>query len=339
MSEESDLRARVEALEAQIDSLVRAQPTDGSRPEPSARTAITRRGLLTVAAGAVAGGAAATLATATRDDGLDTHLGDASSAHKASAIAVTPKGELVETDVQAALGALEARLASLLQFSPDYLQDYAFIYDDLFGGSTTSGQIGTLGWQLEASNGGALAAAAFPAVAHMPGCYQLRTGSSTPNGRCALHLEEASLYGHPLFVWEARVATTQVNDGTQDAAWRVGLHDDLGGGEPNNGFYFEYTGANPTLHCRTAAAGVRTDVDSKIRPDRGNPYRLRIVSDGGGAAYFSVDDAPVATISSGLPAARGESFGPTMTIVKTVGTGTSHALTVDYVYLLWAVSR
>jgi hypothetical protein len=277
------------------------------------------------------------LVTAGQDDGVDAHIDDASGAHAASAISLEPSGDLVATDVRAALADLDARLAGLLQYSPDSLQDYAAIYDELFGASTTSGQVGSLGWSVVTADGGTLRAATEP-LPNTPGWYELQTGEAAATGLCGLHLDQVSLSGHPIFVWEARVVPRGVQDGGQASTWRVGVYDDPSGAEPANGFYFEQP-AGASLRCSTARAGVRADEDSGVTPTAGTAYRLRIASDGGGAAYFSVDDEIVATIAEDLPTAGPDGYGPAVTIVKTAGTGTSHALRVDYVYLLWGVSR
>jgi hypothetical protein len=337
-----DLDARIDALEAQVDALTKAIERRGDTVEPSRpdgdRGQLTRRGLISAAAGAVAGGAAAALVTTTQDSGVDAHIDDASGAHDASAISLEPSGELVATDVSAALADLDARLAALLQYSPDSLQDYAVAYDEFFGASTADGQVGGLGWSVVTEDGASLAPAAG-ALANTPGWYELRTGDSSATGRCALHQGSVSLQGHPIFVWEVRIAPRAVNADGQTSTWRIGLHDDVQGEEPANGFYFEQTADSPVVRCRTAQAGTRTDADSGVELEPGTAHRLRIASDGGGAAYFSVDDEVVATVTEGLPTAAGESYGPSFTLAKTAGTGTSHSLVVDYFYLLWGVSR
>jgi hypothetical protein len=181
--------------------------------------------------------------------------------------------------------------------------------------------------------------AATEPVESMPGWYALATGTESDRGLCVLHQAQVSLTGHPIFVWEMRIATTATSDGAQRSTWRIGLYDDLRGAEPTNGFYFEQASGSPTVRCRTAQAGARTDEDSGIALEAGTAYRLRIASDGGGVAYFSIDDAIVATISAGLPTAVRDGYGPTVTIVKTAGAGTPHVIRVDYFYLLWGVSR
>jgi hypothetical protein len=341
MADDADLRSRIEALEAQVDALTGTAQGSGDAPAPepggrSPRAEMTRRGLLSVAAGAVAGGAAATLATSGQGDAVDAHVDAASGAHDASAISVEPSGELTATDVRAALADLDARLGGLLQYSPDSLQDYAHAYDEFLGGSTATGQVGSLGWSVIAEDGGALRPATTT-LANTPGWYELHTGSM-PNGRCVLHHEEVSLYGHPLFVWEMRIVTTAVNDADGACTWRIGLHDDLTGNEPTNGYYFEHRAGSTTLRCRTAQDGSRTDDDSEVVLEAGTAYRLRIASDGGGVAYFSIDDDIVATITSVLPTALGDPFGPVSLIVKTAGTA-ARSIRVDYFYLLWSVTR
>jgi hypothetical protein len=200
-----------------------------------------------------------------------------------------------------------------------------------------TGQVGSLGWTVVTADGGTLRSATEP-VANTPGWYELQTGEATATGLCALHLDQVSLTAHPLFVWEARVVPRGADEGGQSSTWRVGVHDEPSGAEPGNGLYFEQV-TGSTLRCRTAQAGTRSDEDSGVALVADTAYRLRIASDGGGVAYFSVDDEIVATITDNLPTAARDGYGPAITVVKTAGVGTSHALRVDYVYLLWGVSR
>jgi hypothetical protein len=189
------------------------------------------------------------------------------------------------------------------------------------------------------ADGGVLRAATQP-VADTPGWYALATGAASDSGRCVLHLSQMSLIGHPIFVWEMRITTTALSDGPQRSTWRVGLYDDLEGAEPTNGFWFEQADGSTTVRCRTAQAGDRSDEDSGVAMEAGISHRLRIASDGGGVAYFSIDDEIVATVTEGVPSATARAaYGPVVTIAKTAGTGASHNLRVDYFYLLWGVSR
>lgn len=263
---------------------------------------------------------------------LAAHTGQL-DAHGAAAVATAPGGERTATELDAGLAELDHRLRGLLSASPDLLQDHAHLYDDFFGGHTTSGLVGALGWTVETTGGGTLAAATST-IDGAPGWYALQTGSTTTTGVTALALGPPTLRGHPVLIWEERVSWPSVNGGGQHATTRVGLTDRTTT-QPDNGYWFELTSADTSLHCRTAKATARSDVDSGVVPVAGRWYRLRIVSDGGGVAYFLVDGALVATIRSPLPGdSAAEAFGPTTAIAKTAGTGTSRALRVDYCYLL-----
>lgn len=257
--------------------------------------------------------------------------------HDATAITTSPVGGLTGTDAQAQLAELDARLGGLLTFSPEYLRQNALLYDDFFGGSTTSGQIGALGWTLNAANGGGVAAATS-SISGAPGWYALQTGATAANGYSllGLHGSAFSLRGTPAFTWEQRVSMGLPNDGAQNATWRIGLTDSSVLA-PNNGMYFEYasSGAGAQIVCRTAKAGVRSAaVGTGIVPVGGIAvwHRLRIVSPGDGSVSFYANGQLVHTTSTLVPTT--ESHGPTMGIVKTLGTGTSRTLRVDYLYLL-----
>jgi len=334
MTDEPDPPSQVEAAEpAPGPSSTDLGGTKGRGTGP-----LNRRDLLSAAAGALAGGTAATLTDRVEDHAVNAHLEHAVGAHPATAISIEPSGELAETSVAGALGALDARLAGLLQFSPDFLQDYALLVDEFVGGSTISGQIGSLGWGAHVDHGGSLSAEP-PPLQSGPGWCHLRTGTTAPNGVCALRLDEVGLRGHPLFVWEVRLLMPTLNDGSDTVTWRAGLHDGGTASDPTTGIFFEYRADSTTLRCRTTADGVGTDADSEVAITPDTPFRLRITSDGGGVVYFSVDDDVVSTITSDLPADRRSPYGPSISIERTAGSGAERLISVDYFYLLWAVAR
>ncbi|HSX14594.1 MAG TPA: hypothetical protein VLE72_01630 [Candidatus Saccharimonadales bacterium] len=270
-----------------------------------------------------------------KNDGVNAQLASTTTIDAAS-VGVTPHGQITETDAQAALEGLDKRLTNLMQFTPDYLQDFALVYDDFFGASTTSGTIGTLGWSSNLLNPGTVTAGNVD-LANTPGWYSLNTGTVSSAGSSSLHFGSTTLSNQPVFICEMRCSMPMLNDSTNKATWRIGLHDGNTGANPNDGFYFEYTGASSTVHSVTVVAGSRTNKDTATPPVANSFSKYKIISDGGGAVYFYINEILVSTHTTSL-AAFGNNFGPCLSITKTAGTG-ARSLRVDYFYLLWSVSR
>jgi hypothetical protein len=283
------------------------------------------------------GTARARSAAAFGPDPLLDHLNDAEGAHPASAISFEPVGELGAVEVQSGLRDLDERVSGLLLFSPEFLQGHAYVYDDFFGSSVTSGTIGSHGWTVVVGAGGALTPAAA-LIANAPGYYNLSTGTTAVGGSCVLWLDPLAFNGSPGFVFEARVLLNALNS-AHACTWRVGLCNGAGL-TPTSGYYFEYTSADASVHCRTARAGARSDLDSGVDIASNRWYRLRIVSDGGGVITFFIDDVPVATQANPAFIPSGtENFTPLVSIIKSAGLGTARILRIDYAHLVVAVVR
>lgn len=248
-----------------------------------------------------------------------------------------------DADSSAHPSAIDAALNGLLQNTPDFLQGFSYSYDDFFGNVNTTGLIGALGWTSVVTNGQAVyGVSGFQEAA---GYYQIGTATTHVDGRAAIHLGVTQLGGYPAFTWECRVQFVSLNDGTNNAIVHMGLHDDIAaaGALPTDGFYFEYSDASPytTLNCVVAAGGTRTTADSGITVAEDVWYRLRIVSDGGGAFHYFVDDTEVQVLNpveADLPEDT-QTYGRAFSIYKTAGTGTARNMWIDYEYFLLELAR
>jgi hypothetical protein len=307
-------------------------------PEAASGAGVDRRTMLVGAAataGIVAAGAAPALASpAGAAPGVSAASGLAGYAPAAvvaaSDVSVVPAGEIIDTNAQAALEALDRRLSKAHLI--DDLQVAMTIVDDFMGNTATSGTIGQLGWALGA---GATGTAAVAAISAEPGLFNLTTGT-TATGWQNLNLGNNNLMGTPVLMCEWRVRISPLNDATDTFSCWLGLDNNLVGTEPMSGFYFRYTAADgPNWRAVCANAGARTVVDTTKAADT-NFHRFRITNDGGGVARFYIDSVLLATIITSLPAGR--TYSPSVSIRKTAGTA-SRGVSVDYFALRYERAR
>jgi hypothetical protein len=348
------VKDEVEALRADLAQL-RAELAEVRRAESSA---MTRRRLLAGVAGLGAAGAAslagAPAAGATGrgqlllgDPALDLseHINDPSDAHMASAIGTLPTGDLTATSVQGNLAELDARITQLPWYRPGLLAGWVMEYDDfLNSASVTSGQIGKLGWSSTVAGTGQIVAPTQQ-LANMHGWIALQ--GAAVNDTATLRLDAFSFDGAPAFFCHWRVAMAAIDNATHKASWWVGLHNGSGT-EPTNGFYFQYTAADTTIHARTRdGGGPPTDVDTNHVVQANTPMNLVMVSDGGGVVYFYINPTDwsaltpgnaVATINATMPDA-GDSWGPRASLLKSLGSGANRVLRVDLCHVGIAVTR
>jgi hypothetical protein len=298
----------------------------------AAGTAVGRRTLLVGAAasaGAVAaagvspagaGGAVADAAAASAAAIPRSAFGGG-GAVAASDVSVVPAGEIIDTDAQAVLEALDRRLSKVNVV--DDLQVAMTLVDDFMGNTTTSGTIGQLGWAVPLGTSGTAAAGL---LTNDPGTFLIGTGTAT-DGWHSINLGNTNLKSAPVLMCEWRFRVSNHNDGSNTASYWFGLHDHLKAGEPSTGFYVRYSAADgPNWQAVCANGGSRTVVDTGVAVNIVF-HRFRITSDGGGIARFYIDSNLVATITTNLPS--GNRYSPCVGIRKTGGT-TERKAAVDY---------
>jgi hypothetical protein len=239
----------------------------------------------------------------------------------ASDVSVLPAGEIIDTDAQAALEALDRRLSKVNLI--DDLQVAMTLVDDFMGNTTASGTIGELGWALAFGGTGTVAVGK---ITNEPGLYTIGTGT-TATGYQNLNLGNNNLRGAPTLLYEWRLRRNALNTGSDASSCWFGLHNNLSGGEPTTGLYFRTTAADGAAWQAVCAnAGDRTVVDTAIVVDT-LLHRFRVTCDGAGIARYYIDSALVATVLTSVPTTNRHS--PCLSIRKTAGT-IEHTVTVDY---------
>jgi hypothetical protein len=247
----------------------------------------------------------------------------------ASDVSVLPAGEIIDTDAQAVFEALDRRLskASLI----DDLQVAVTLVDDFMGGAAATAKVGELGWSL---GFGATGTAVSNVVASQPGLITLGTGTSS-TGWQMISLGNANLRGSRVFMCEWRLRVNNPTMGANAFSCWVGLHNNVGGGEPTTGIYFQYTPSGVNWQAVCAENGSRTVADTGV-PANGDFHRFRFTGDGAGTARFYIDSVVVATITSTLPTTLWHA--PCASIAKSTGTAV-RAIAVDYFALRWEQAR
>jgi hypothetical protein len=248
----------------------------------------------------------------------------------ASDVSVVPAGELIDTDVQAVLQALDRRLAKAHLI--DDLQVAMTLVDDFMGNSAATGTIGQLGWSLGA---GATGTAVVGVVVDQPGIFTIGTGT-TATGWQNLNLGNNNLRGGPVLMCEWRLKVTALNNATDQCSWWFGVHNNLAGAEPTTGFYFRYTpGDGTSWQAVCANGGARTVVSCGKTVDT-SFHRFRITCDGAGIARFYIDSLLVATITTSVPTTN--RYSPAASLRKSTGTAARGAV-IDYFALRYEYAR
>ncbi len=242
----------------------------------------------------------------------------------AAEIEATSTGELTGTKVSEQLAELDERAGSLRKLSD--LRVAWEEYDDFTNLSTTTGQIGKLGWQLTASGGGIIN---YPAASEQisGGVARLGTGTTSASAYSVLNLGFRQFAGSPEFVFEWRAKLEALNNSTQKYSVVLGLGN-FAIPAQTAGFWFSYISSDTSWHT-TCRGSATNNIDTNILANTGW-HNFRIISDGGSSVRFYIDDALVSTHISSFPTVQ--MCGPTMMVQKTLGTGTSRSILVDYFY-------
>jgi hypothetical protein len=307
----------------------------------TAVTAVDRRALLVGAAASAGVAAAAGVASGSAADVVAEAAALPARAASRSAFAgggivaasdvsVVPVGEIIDTDAQAVLEALDRRLSKVNVI--DDLQVAMTLVDDFMGNTAGNGKIGELGWAVPLSVTGTVAVGV---VTNDPGLLLIGTGASATGWHC-INLGNNNLRGAPVLMCEWRFRVNNPNDGTNKASYWIGLHNDNTGAEPSTGFYFRHTAADgASWRAVCANGGAHTVVNTGVAVNTAF-HRFRLTSDGGGIARFYIDSELVATISTNLPATN--RYAPCASIRKTSGTAERKA-TIDYFALRYEHPR
>jgi hypothetical protein len=236
-------------------------------------------------------------------------------------------------DAAAHTAAFAAFSEGLPQFSQVPARDNLVLYDEFMGGNTTSGAVGSLGWSTAVVGTGAVT---LPSSDQDdPGFVTL--GVPALNDTIEMFLDGFSLKGCPAFIWESRIKVANLNGGGSEFTFRAGIATTSTIG-PADGLWFQYDQTDASWSARVdATASAPQTTDTGVDVVANTWYYLTIVCDGGGAAFYYIDDVLVATYVSGLPVA-GTVMAPRFGSRKTLGAATRN-VRVGSFYLKWALAR
>jgi hypothetical protein len=231
----------------------------------------------------------------------------------------------------------DTRLSATPPYGIDWMQDWAYFYDDFLASGVVTGAVGVLGWQVSVSNSADFINI-ITGVADHPGIVSMRTNASA-TALAVLLTSAQDFSGHGPFIceWGAKLSGLVVAS-TDEFAVKMGLMDG-GGSTIVDGYWFEYNQSDTSWHAKTRkASSTIDDVDTTVVADT-NFHRYRITSDGGGGVEFTIDgaNATVLNNSARIPTTA-DFFGAMASIAKTLGTGNKQ-LQIDYFALKWGVNR
>jgi hypothetical protein len=247
--------------------------------------------------------------------------------HPASDISVSPAGEIIATDVQAALEDLDER-TRIDRFLADREVGFDVREEFLGGGSyPAGGWLGQNSWSIPTT----ITGTPPPTIQAVTGAFGVVAVGTTNNGQWSnINLGAATaLAGAPVLHLKIRARLSNLNNVGHQSSYFVGLHSDLAGAEPLHGMYFRYSQAGGASWCAVVAnGGVRSGPSTGVAPVAGTFQWLEILCDGAGVVRFYIDGALVQTISTNLPAGANR-YGPSITAVRTFGSNGLRTVQVD----------
>ena len=141
-------------------------------------------------------------------------------------------------------------------------QSSIFLQDEFASGTTASGSVGSLGWNL---SGGTTTFIASP-FSNRIGVLRRETGAVSGT-LATLQLYQGSssfLFGtqNQMHIFLTRLVTNDAN-----TTARMGVYNSVGANPPTEGIYFEKLDADTNWFCVTRVGGVQTRTDSTVAVD------------------------------------------------------------------------
>jgi hypothetical protein len=224
------------------------------------------------------------------------------------------------------------------------------LYDEFCGGTTTSGQIGELGWLGNTNGSGGLFrytnTAAVNQTDHPCLIYINSAAASTWEWMVLSNINSAnsSFTGLDSRVWTIQAS---VSDGIDSGANKFdntstfGFVANTGTSTPGNGIYFQcISPASPTtvnFQDITADGGGTTQNDSGVACNNNfNFHDLKITSDGAGTIKFYIDGTNVSTQTTHVFTGK---LNPAFGILDTNSSTNAHQYGIDFFNLDLTLSR
>jgi len=223
------------------------------------------------------------------------------------------------------------------------------LFDDFRGVATP---FGDYAWLSSVNGAGAaltqVSSSGMSIYGYINGLIQLSAGTAN-TGRCAVYrtLTQPGIASNNVIDIEMVISPQQLSDANGTYILLVGCGDiATTNADHNNGFYFVYDSSVSTYwQARSAAGGTRTSVISSVVGfpvvSAGYYYRLRILATNSEIKYYIqsrdsngaivTGEMLVAIITTNLPIANTNVFGPVFKIYKTTGAQARYCY-VDYWY-------
>ena len=216
-------------------------------------------------------------------------------------------------------------------------------FEDFFTSNSTTGTIGTHGWNSATSGtGAAISQATVPLVTSNVGATQMTTGT-TNAGRAVIFLNGSTLWnatGGEITV-ETLVLINNLSDGTETFKVYVGLGDNSGGsGDMTDGVYFSYSSTDIAGDWQGNVSGTssRTTLDTNTAVAADTWYKLKfVINSAANSVEFFINGTSKGTIADANIPTVTEFFMPIFKIEKSAGT-TARLAKIDYFYFLKTLS-
>lgn len=170
-----------------------------------------------------------------------------------------------------------------------------FISDEFYGGTTTTGNIGSIGWSLSACT-----ATPSGGTANNPGFYRLDT-TAVINTLCRVFSQAGAI--NPINKNHSEITVARLNTNDANTIVRIGDSDGFSASPPTNGIYFEKLAADTNWFVVTRSAGVETRTDTGVAINTNfNSFAFTVTS---ASVIFQLNNATVATHTTNIPSVTG----------------------------------
>lgn len=169
--------------------------------------------------------------------------------------------------------------------------------------------------------------------ANHPGVITVACGTSGAGTARVQLYEKSVVLGGSLLWWETLINISALSDGTNTYTTYLGLHDNIGGTNPNNGIFFRYTHSVNSGNWQgvARAASSETVLNTSTAVAATTWIRLAIACDAAATLItFYINGSSVGTVNATIPTLP---IGSQITITSTAGT-LSRIVYVDYIQLV-----
>lgn len=228
--------------------------------------------------------------------------------------------------------------SSAAAFDPTSASTTFEVFDDFFDGVNSGQPYGLFGWQsiTNGTGGGNVQQAPAATEKNRFGIWKLQAGTAATNVAGVMSANTGFMIaGNSTWTFACAINIPTLDDGTDTYAINIGLMN-TSAITPSHGIYFQYQkSTSVNWNCTCMAGSVATTTGSGVAADTNwNNFRIDVIN--ATSAKFYINGTLVATITTNIPTAAGQTIGPILYMNKTAGT-LNRSFAVDWCYMQYVL--